>query len=150
MNTDNQKTEEKLNILKENEKFISSYSTCYADFTNHNKYSYHYYAQEIIKQMGFDINNLDIKIEYDGESCMELLTTIDWYLENKMEIAFKYGLKIVTKDLIMANKKDGFLLRYLTSVLEPQYGLNIVKEKEDGKTVLKLKILIVNGINLHI
>lgn len=139
MNTENQKTEEKLNILKENEKFISSYSSCYADFTNHNKYSYHYYAQEIIKQMGFDINNLDIKIEYDGESCMELLTTIDWYLENKMEIAFKYGLKIVTKDLIMANKKDGFLLRYLNSVLESQYGLNIVKDKEDGKTVLKLK-----------
>jgi hypothetical protein len=139
MNTDNQKTEEKLNILKENEKFISSYSSCYADFTNHNKYSYHYYAQEIIKQMGFDINNLDIKIEYEGESCMKLLTTIDWYLENKMEIAFKYDLKIVTKDLIMANKKDGFLLRYLNTVLESQYGLNIVKDKEDGKTVLKLK-----------
>ena len=139
MNTENQKTEEKLNILKENEKFISSYSSCYADFTNHNKYSYHYYAQEIIKQMGFDINNLDIKIEYEGESYMKLLTTIDWYLENKMEIAFKYDLKIVTKDLIMANKKDGFLLRYLNSVLESQYGLNIVKDKENGKTVLKLK-----------
>jgi hypothetical protein len=139
MNTDNQKTEEKLNILKENEKFISSYSSCYADFTNHNKYSYHYYAQEIIKQMGFDINNLDIKIEYEGESYMKLLTTIDWYLENKMEIAFKYDIKIVTKDLIMANKKDGFLLRYLNTVLESQYGLNIVKDKENGKTVLKLK-----------
>jgi hypothetical protein len=139
MNTDNQKTEEKLNILKENEKFISSYSSCYADFTNHNKYSYHYYAQEIIKQMGFNINNLDVKQEYNEENCLVLQETINWYLENKMEIAFKYGLKIVTKDLIMANKKDGFLLRYLNSVLESQYGLNIVKDKEDGKTVLKLK-----------
>ena len=139
MNTDNQKTEEKLNILKENEKFISSYSSCYADFTNHNKYSYHYYAQEIIKQMGFDINNLDVKQEYNEENCLVLQETINWYLENKMEIAFKYGLKIVTKDLIMANKKDGFLLRYLNSILESQYGLNIVKDKEDGKTVLKLK-----------
>jgi hypothetical protein len=109
MNTDNQKTEEKLNILKENEKFISSYSTCYADFTNHNTYSYHYYAQEIIKHMGSDINNLDIKLYYEGESCMKLLTKIDWYLDNKMGIAFKYDLKIVTKDLIRAKKKDGFL-----------------------------------------
>ena len=56
-----------------------------------------------------------------------------------MEIAFKYDLKIVTKYLIMANKKDGVLLRYLNSVLESQYGLNIVKDKEDGKTVLELK-----------
>lgn len=139
MNTDNQKTEDKLNILKENEKFISSYSSCYSDFTNHNKYSYHYYAQEIIKQMGFDINNLDVKQEYNEENCLVLQETINWYLENKMEIAFKYGLKMVTKDLIMSNKKDGFLLRYLNSVLESQYGLSIVKEKEDNNTVLRLK-----------
>ena len=56
-----------------------------------------------------------------------------------MEIAFKYDLKIVTKYLIMANKKDWVLLRYLNAVLESQYGLNIVKDKEDGKTVLELK-----------
>ena len=119
---DTQTTNDKLEILKDNQQYDSIISNCYNDFTTRNKYTYHYYPLEIIKLIGFDINNLDITIQY-AELISKTYGAIAWCSERKDEIAFKYNLNICSKNLIDLTEIEQ--LKYVNKIIESQYGLKI-------------------------
>jgi hypothetical protein len=94
---DEQTTEDKLVILKDNELYLSKYnSNCYGDFTSNNKYTFHKYPLDIINILKFDINDLSIKKNYDSfegltQECMLYIKDF------KNEIFYKYKIRH-TKD----------------------------------------------------
>ena len=49
LQTKEQKTSEKLEILKHNQKIANSYNNVYQDFTSKNKYAFHYYPLKLIE-----------------------------------------------------------------------------------------------------
>jgi hypothetical protein len=135
LSSENQETKDKLEILKTNQQNTSVITNCYMDFTNKNKYTYHYYPIEIIKNMGFDINNLEILVSHTN-ILNHLSNTIEWCEENKYEIAFKYNIKIKSKKLI--DLQDNIKLKYINTILKSQYGLVI---KKINKTTVKDNLL---------
>jgi len=120
--TSNQTTQEKLDIIKDNQQYDSIITNCYIDFTNKNKYSYHYYALEIIKLAGFNINDLSIKIPYPN-LITNIYDTIAWCDEFKDELSFKYDLKTSYKSLTELQEIEQ--LKYINRIIESQYGLKI-------------------------
>ena len=128
-------TELKLNILKDNEQYGSIISNCYVDFTNKNKYSYHYYPLEIIKLLGFDINNLIISIRYP-DLLPKIYDTVAWCDTKKEEIAYKYSIKTACRSLITMGEVEQ--LKYLNRIIESQYGLRI---KRINNSIYKDNIL---------
>ena len=135
LTSENQETKDKLEILKINQQNTSVITNCYMDFTNKNKYTYHYYPIEFIKKMGFDINNLEIVVSHI-DIINNLSNTIEWCEENKYEIAFKYDIRIKSKKL--TDLQDNIKLKYINTVLKSQYGLVI---KKINKTTVKDNLL---------
>ena len=121
LSTNNQSTEIKLSILKDNQQYNSITGNCFDDFMSKNKYTYHYYALEIIKLMGFNINDLSITIEYPN-FLPKLYDTIEWCNESKNELAYKFNLTSY-KDLSILGESEK--LKYINKILVSQYGLKI-------------------------
>ena len=120
-----QKTGEKLSVLKDNQQYDSIISNCYLDFTTKNKYVYHYYALEIINLCRFNINDLSIRIPYP-DLITYIYDCIAWCDELKDEIAFKYDLKITHKSLTELSEIEQ--MKYINRIIESQYGLKIKRE----------------------
>lgn len=120
--TATQSTEEKMLILKENQQYESKISNCYIDFTNKNKYSYHYYPLEIMKLVGFDINNINKTISYPN-MISSIYGAIGWCNDYKDVLAYKYNVKTPVKCLI--DMKEIEQMRYINKIIESQYGLKI-------------------------
>lgn len=129
LNTKNQKTEEKLGIMRAMcGKEHIYHNNCYLDFTNHNKYHYHLYALSMIKIMGFDINDLNIVL---NRTTLEanLETCIDWCDSYKLELANKFDVKILHKN-IKQIATPAHKLKFVNNILNLQYGLLIVHDKK--------------------
>jgi hypothetical protein len=122
---DEQKSREKLAVLKDNQQYESIISNCYLEFTTKNKYVYHYYATEIIKLCGFDINDLSIRLSYPN-LITNIYDVIAWCDERKDDIAFKYDLKITHKSLTDLSEVEQ--MKYINRIIESQYGLKIKRE----------------------
>lgn len=120
-----QKTGEKLSVLKDNQQYDSIISNCYLEFTTKNKYVYHYYALEVISLCGFNINDLSIRIAYP-DLITHIYDCIAWCDERKDEIAFKYDLKITHKSLTELSEIEQ--MKYINRIIESQYGLKIKRE----------------------
>jgi len=124
ISTETQTTNDKLTILKDNQQYDSIMSNCYNDFTTKNKFSYHYYPQEILNQLGLDINNLSITIN-NAELISKVYGAIAWCDLYKDEIAFKYNFNISSKNITDLTETEQ--LKYLNKIIESQYGLKIKK-----------------------
>lgn len=120
--TATQSTEEKMLILKENQQYESKISNCYIDFTNKNKYSYHYYPLEIMKLVGFDINDINKTISYPN-MISSIYGAIGWCNDYKDVLAYKYNVKTPVKCL--TDMKESEQMRYINKIFESQYGLKI-------------------------
>jgi hypothetical protein len=110
MNSVEQTTEEKLEIMKENilaDKWISN---CYLDFTTKNIWTNHWYATNIIKLCGFDINNQTITIDLI-ELETKLTDCINYAEQYKKEIAFKFNIKTACRCLTTMGEVEQ--LKYL-------------------------------------
>jgi len=132
MNSVEQTTEEKLEIMKENilaDKWISN---CYLDFTTKNIWTNHWYATNIIKLCGFDINNQTITIDLI-ELETKLTDCINYAEQYKKEIAFKFNLKQYNRVLTDMDFKDK--LKYVNSIINAQYGLIIKKNSKSKNNV---------------
>jgi hypothetical protein len=122
LSTQTQPTQEKLEILKDNQQYDAVISNCYTDFTTKNKYSFHYYPLEIIKIIGYDINNLSISISYP-DLVTKIYDAIGWCEDKKEEISYKYNIKSTNKSL--SEQKESDQLKYINKIIEAQYGLKI-------------------------
>jgi len=134
LNTPEQTTKQKLEILKDNASYSSMLKqNCYADFTSKNKYAYHYYANTILDNLNLDLNNIDKEISYTNlvlgldVNCKELFEN-----ENKIQLCNTYGLvTYLKKDLNnLDNDKDGKIInkmRFVNTILYMQYGIRIRK-----------------------
>ena len=131
LNTEDQNTTNKLDILKNNQCVGEEYRNCYQDFTFKNRYTYHYYSLKLIEYCGFDINDIDNK---ESAILKEIIVeNIKGKIENKTLIEFledeKYGLyiKFDCRQLINREITDDFnyLLKVINTIINKQYGLKI-------------------------
>ncbi len=128
--TENQTSEEKLDIIKFNimsDKWINS---CYMDFTTRNTYTNHLYALNTIKLCGFDINSLEIQ-QNQSELDVKVISCINYIDANKKEIAYKFNLKTFNKNIVDLEFKDQ--LKIVNSIINSQYGLKIKKISKTKK-----------------
>jgi hypothetical protein len=124
---DEQTIEKKLNIMQENHKNYKWINNSFIDFTTKNYYTYHYYVQQIIKILHFDISNLEIKI--NNEDFLNFLETcINFIFENKNEITKKYDMnKLVNIPDKLQNK-----IKIINTIIELMYGIKIIKIKDSN------------------
>jgi hypothetical protein len=137
LSTNTNTTEDKLTILKDNQLYDSVISNCYNEFTNKNKYTYHYYVIQIINMLGFNINDLSILIPYN-EIIKKIEEVIKWCFDKKEELAFKYNLTIIRKSLV--ELKESEKLKYINSIICTQYGLKIKHTKNNNKEKINYKL----------
>jgi len=141
LDTDQQKTIEKLEILKNNVVRDKWLNTCYMDFTSKCNYSYQLYAYNTIATAGFDINNLNvvlnqIDLNNNIKNCMAYIDS------NKENIAYKFGVKIYNKNIIDIEVKEQ--LKLVNNIISNFYGLRIKritgynKNQTDEKIFYKL------------
>jgi hypothetical protein len=133
LNTDNQTTNQKLEILKDNELYKSSFkNNCYQDFTTKNKYAFHYYACKIIELLQFDINNMSKTNSYS-----QIITAFDNFVlefcqNNKLDICKTYELtSYIKRDFSQLDSKDNSKfterLKFINTILTSQYGIKLRK-----------------------
>jgi len=121
-----QSTANKLEIMKDNAKYDSAITNCYVDFTMKNKYAFHYYAIEIIRQLGFDINNLKLEQTFSS-MCFTMTDCIEWCQKHKLEIIYKYDLMQYTHKNLNDITEFKDQLKFINSIISFQYGLRIKK-----------------------
>ena len=131
INTDDQSTNEKLEIMKDDAKYGMNFKVnCYLDFKSRNKYTYHHYAIKIINDLQFDINDLNKKKQASVLSDL-LNPLMDWCQTHKIDIIKTYDmLKYFNKDLPKLDIKQEKLterLRFINMIICSQYGLKIKK-----------------------
>jgi len=136
LKTDELTTQNKLEIMKSNSQYDSKLTSCYMDFTMKNKYIYHFYAIEIIKTLGFDINNLEIAIDHN-ELDGSLYGCMEWIEDNKFDISNKFELKIFNKKLTNIDKFND-KLKIANLIILSQYGIKIKGTKTDDSISYKL------------
>jgi len=125
LSTDDQTTEEKINILQDNQQYESIISNCYLEFTVKNKYAYHYYAITLINLCGFNINNLNIRVDYPN-LITNIYNAIGWCDDKKDELSHKYDFKTTFRSLTALSEVEQ--MKYINRILESQYGLKIKRE----------------------
>jgi len=143
LNTEEQNTDEKLNILKNNNLIGKDFRTCYQEFTTKNNYMYHFYAIRLLDYTSFNINNIDNKedgilkefIEDAMSNKINDMTLIE-FLESE-----KYGLykKFDCKNIIKGKILDTFTFKIniINNVINKQYGIKIkvlTKGKDSNKS----------------
>ena len=131
LQTEDQDTPKKLEILKKNHSIGEEFRNCYQDFTFKNKFTYHYYPLKLLSYCGFNINDIDVKenailkviIEENIKGKLDGITLKE-FLENE-----KYGIyiKFDCRQLINREITDDFnyLLKVINTIINKQYGLKI-------------------------
>ena len=131
LKTEDQNTDKKLDILKNNQCVGEEYRNCYQDFTFKNRYTYHYYALRLLDHIGFDINDIDNK---DNAILKDIIDeNILGKINGKTLIEFledeKYGLyiKFDCRQLINREITNDFnyLLKVINTIINKQYGIKI-------------------------
>ena len=131
LKTEDQNTDKKLDILKNNQCVGEEYRNCYQDFTFKNRYTYHYYALRLLDYIGFDINDIDNK---DNAILKDIIDeNILGKINGKTLIEFledeKYGLyiKFDCRQLINREITNDFnyLLKVINTIINKQYGIKI-------------------------
>ena len=128
-----QNTEEKLEILLKNENNNIIYRNCYQQFTNKNKYTYHYYALTLLSYTGFNINDID---KHESQILEEMLidnlnsdinglNIIDFLNNEKYGIYYKFDCKYFLNQKFENNYL--LLIKIINSIIFKQYGIKIKK-----------------------
>ena len=135
INSPNQNTALKLEIMNENKQDVSLISNCYLDFTSKNRYGYHYYAIEIINSLGFDINDLTkTRDVLDLDS--SLIGCIEWCEDKKYDIIKKYEIiNYINKNLTSLDNMKA-RLKFVNSIINTQYGLKIKKLNNKSEYIM--------------
>lgn len=124
LSTDTQTSDNKLKTLHDNQQYSSKFNNCYMDFSSKNRYAYHYYPYTIINMIGFDLNNLSIKIAYP-DLITKIYDVIAWCDERRDEISIKYGIKMSAKTKDLTKIDEAEQMKFINKIIEFQYGLRI-------------------------
>ena len=138
IDTEEQNTDKKLDILKSNQQIGDEFRTCYQDFTFKNKYTYHYHTIMLLRYCGFNINDVDDKEsailkEIMDENMKGKINdqTLTEYIETeKNGLYWKFECRqLINNDIV---DEFNFLLKIVNYIINKQYGLKI-------RTVTKAK-----------
>jgi hypothetical protein len=125
--SENQDTNDKIIILKDNQVNATWNDNCYLDLTSKNLYMYHKYVLDIIDSFKFDINNLNKQLNED-EYKKGLTTCISWLEYVKNTVFMHFNIKLTKTKLI--DMKESEQLKYVNNILHSMYGLTIKKNKK--------------------
>jgi len=131
IDSEDQKTDNKLGILKNNQKIGDEFKTCYQDFTFKNKYTYHYHTLMLLKYCGLDINDIDNKenailkgiIEENMKGKIDNYTLAEYIQKEKNGLYWKFECRQLINTEIM--DEFNFLLKIVNNIINKQYGLKI-------------------------
>lgn len=131
INTENQTSLKKLEILKNNHSIGEEFRNCYQDFTYKNKYVYHMYALKLLEYCGFNINDIDIKenallkeiIEENINAKINGKTLKKYIDDEKFGLYNKFDCRNIINREIKNTLTD--LLRIVNFIINKQYGLKI-------------------------
>jgi hypothetical protein len=139
MKTEEQDTQTKLDIMRENVIRDKYLDTCYMQFTNTNLYTYQLHTTNLINHCGFDINQQQLILSHKVLS-ENIRNTIAYIDTNKKELAYKYNMRIYNKNFDNLEFKDQ--LKIINTMLTSFYGLKIKKisgsRKDTDSTYYKL------------
>jgi len=133
LNTNDQKTSEKINNLKLQIKNDNFRKNAYADLITNNNYTTHKYALDFIEMLGFDINNYDKIITVD-DMRMRLEDIKDAFNDEYNNICYKYNCKIKHQKFTNLDEKE--CLTFIKKIISSQYGIDIKKDKENYKMTI--------------
>lgn len=122
--TEEQDTDEKLEILRNNRLNNALIDNCYLDHMYKNTFTYQMYGIGIVTNFKFDIDDFTKTIDDDTykqglESC------IIWLDNNKNYVCEKFKMRISTKKLVDYNARDQ--IKFINQILDSMYGLKITK-----------------------
>jgi len=122
--TTEQTVKTKLEIMKHNQQFESSFVNTYQEFISKNRYVNHLYPNVIIQRIGGDINNLNNKILYKDvkKGVLELKSFLE---QHKVSMYRCYDLRRIPSD--MNNLEIPEIIRFCNKVLHHQYGIKLKK-----------------------
>lgn len=135
LNTDTQKSEDKLKLIKTNIKNDTYRKSAYADLITNNIYTSHKYALEFIEILGFDINDLSktVSSESIGIQIEDIKDTFNMEYNN---ICYKFGCKISHKKFLEFDEKEA--MTFIKKIIKIQYGLEIKKDGTDYKLMVPM------------
>ena len=141
LQTKEQKTSQKIHILKHNQRVANSYNNVYQDFTSKNKYAYHYYPLKLLDLIGFDINTRELQINY---TTLDSKITAMKPLLSDMKFALykNYSLRKLPYDI--HEMKTAECLRFINKIIHHQYGMKIIK-RNYSKIEDKIKYQLSDG-----
>lgn len=138
----NQTTDNKLKILKINEKYNINYLSIYEEFKNKNKFIYHYYPYILLKFIGYNINNIDNNNLVDSQELnnrlnnkIENITLKEFLEKEKNSILYQYNLKRTNIDYNEPEK----IINFINKIIKKQYGI-ILKKKNNKYTLTTNKL----------
>ena len=134
LSTENQKSEDKLKLIKMSIKNDSFRKSAYSDLITNNIYTSHKYALEFIEILGFDINDLSKTIQSEslGIQIEDIKDTFNVEYNN---ICYKYNCKISHKNFLDFDEKEALI--FIKKIIKTQYGLEIKKENSSYKLVVQ-------------
>ena len=131
MQTDDQNTKKKLEILKKNHSVGEEFRNCYQDFTFKNKFTYHYYPIKLLSYCGFNINDVDVKdngilkviMEENIQGKIDGITLKEFLENEKYGIYIKFDCRKLINNEI--NEDFNYMLKIVNNIIKKQYGIKI-------------------------
>jgi len=133
LDTQDQKTPDKLNNLRLQVKNDNFRKNAYADLITDNLYTKHKYALEFIDMLGFDINDTNKTISED-ELRMRIEDIKDAFSDEYNNICYKYNCRIKHQKFTDLDEKE--TLVFIRKIISSQYGYEIKKDKETYKMII--------------
>ena len=138
VNSEKQKTKDKIKILRNNQSINIDYQNCYQNLTQNNKYVYHYYCNEILTMFGFDINDYDNKDKtVDMEDIKNSINSkFEKFLEDeKYGLIDKFEVKPKQYNYQKFKNNPTTVIRFINFILKRQYGLKVAKANYSKKNI---------------
>jgi len=125
LETTEQKTNDKLNLIKLNIVNDPYRKNAYSDLITKNIYTSHKYVLEFLDNLNLDINNLTKTItEEDFENgVVSIQAEFD---DSYNDICYKFNCKYQNKNFTELDRKDA--INFVKKIIKSQYGLDIKKE----------------------
>jgi hypothetical protein len=125
LETPEQKTDDKLNMIKINIINDPYRKNAYSDLITRNIYTSHKYVLEMLSNLDLDINNLSKTIsEEDFEN--GVLSIQAEFDDKYNDICYKFNCKYQNKNFTELDQKEA--VTFVKKIIKSQYGLDIKKE----------------------
>ena len=125
LDTQEQKTNDKLNLIKMNIVNDPYRKNAYSDLITKNIYTSHKYVLEFLDNLNLDINNLTKTITEDDfeNGIVSIQAEFD---DSYNDICYKFNCKYQNKNFTELDRKDA--VAFVKKIIKSQYGLDIKKE----------------------